>query len=61
MINWFKIDLPYESDKEADMFITLTDKIEKDYNFSEKLPMDMSEPAAHIHYSRSHNMMLIGT
>ena len=60
-LNWFKIEPPYDNEKEADMHLKLFEKIEKEYNFTEKLPEDSPEPANYIHYSRSHKRMLIGT
>jgi len=60
-LNWFKIEPPYDNEKEADMHLKLFEKIEKEYNFAERLPEDCQEPASIIHYSRSHAKMLIGT
>ena len=40
IINWIKIEPPYEGAKPEDCFITIEDDIDKEYNFAEKLPED---------------------
>lgn len=61
MINWIKIELPFEGAKPEDCFITIEQDIDKEYNFIEKLPEDTASPAHFMLYTKSHQNMLLGT
>ena len=61
MMKWFKIEPPFDNEKEADMCLKLFPTVEKEYNFADKLPPDSIEPPKYIHYSRSHRRMIVGT
>ena len=61
MINWIKIEHPYENAKPEDAMITIEKDIDKEYNFSERLPEDTASPANFMRYSKSHQSLLLGT
>ena len=61
MINWIKIEPPYEGAKPEENFITIEDETDKEYNFSEKLSQERTIPADFMVYSKSHQNLLIGT
>lgn len=61
MINWIKIEHPYENAKPEDAMITIEKDIDKEYNFMEKLPEDTCNPAQFMLYSKSHQNLLLGT
>jgi hypothetical protein len=61
MIHWYRIEPPLLGAKQEDNFITIFDEVDKEYNFKEQLPDGAVEPAAHMHYTKSHLNLLIGT
>jgi len=61
MIHWYRIEHPFENAKPEDKFITIFDEIDKEYNFLEQLPESAAAPASHMHYTKSHQNLLIGT
>lgn len=61
MINWYRIEHPFENAKPEDKFITIFDDVVKEYNYREQLPKDAPSPANHMLYTKSHQNLLIGT
>jgi len=61
MINWYKIDQPFDNAKPEDKFITIKDDIDKEYNFKDALSSDLISPAHFMVYSKSHKNLLLGT
>jgi len=61
MINWYRIEHPFDNAKPEDKFITIMDEVDKEYNFREALPPDSESPAHYMIYSKSHAHLLLGT
>ena len=61
MINWYRLEQPYENAKPEEKFITIFDDIDKEYNFMAQAPHDAACPANFMHYSKSHMNLLIGS
>ena len=64
MINWFRIEHPFENAKPEEKFITIFHDIEKTYNFKSKLAEHAEEaehPASFMLYTKSHSDLMIGT
>jgi hypothetical protein len=64
VISWYKVEPPYENQagKDVDSFLTIQDKVDKDYIFKDAIPDPASQaPASFMHYSRSHQFIIVGT
>ena len=64
MINWYRIEHPFENAKPEEKFITIFDDIDKQYNFKNKLAEEAEEadtPANFMIYNKSHQSLMIGT
>ena len=61
MINWYRIEHPFDNAKPEEKFITIFDDIDKQYNFKTQLPEDSESPANFMLYSKSHQKLMIGT
>lgn len=61
MINWYRVEHPFENAKPEEKFITVFDDVDKEYNFKAQLPEDASCPANFMVYTKSHQNLLIGT
>ena len=64
MINWFRIEHPFENAKPEEKFITIFDDVDKQYNFKNKLAEEAEEaesPANYMMYTKSHQNIMIGS
>lgn len=61
LINWYKIEHPYENAKPEDKYITIKDEVDQQYNFKAQLPEEAESPANFMMYTKSHQNLLIGT
>ena len=52
MINWFRVEQPFENAKPEDKYITIFDEIDKQYDFRGQ--PDVDGPAHFIVYTSSH-------
>lgn len=61
MINWYRIEQPFENLKPEEKSIKIFDDIDKQYNFKAQLPEEAESPANYMIYTKSHQNLLIGT
>ena len=61
MINWYRIEHPFENAKPEEKYITIFDEVDKEYNFKAQLPQDTTSPANFMTYTKSHQNLMMGT
>ena len=54
MINWYRIEQPFENLKPEEKSIKIFDDIDKQYNFKAQLPEEAESPANYMIYTKSH-------